>query len=249
ARHRRALRIVHCFNWEPDPRVDPTTDLRQPAEEVIAQAVATGSEEAPQVPVAGAIVEGPALTTLLRESGDAALLAIGDGGLPERVCVPLDATALQIAARAGCSVLVAREHTRPTGQILVGVDGSETCQAALELAFETAAWRDAELVVVQAWDPDARPPGGEAHLAARFDAALEPMRRRYPTVRVTPRVLPGEPKDVLVEQSRTAELAVASARGEQPWRGMLGAVSQALLYHSPAPVLIVRGPHEVYVQE
>jgi nucleotide-binding universal stress UspA family protein len=249
AKHGRALRIVHSFNWEPEPGVMPTVELRQPAEHMIERAIAVGAEAAPEVPISGAIVEGPAVTTLLRESGDAVLLAIGDGCLAERTCVPLDATALQIAARAGCSVLVARENPPPPGPVLVGVDGSETCQAALELAFDAAARRAAELIVVWAWDPVEPPASGEAGITARLTAALEPMRHKYPMVPVVPRVLAGDPKDVLVQQSRTAELVVASARGEQPWRGMLGAVSQALLYHSPVPVIIVRGAHEVYVQE
>jgi nucleotide-binding universal stress UspA family protein len=41
----------------------------------------------------------------------------------------------------------------------------------------------------------------------------------------------GDPGTVLVEQSRSAQLAVVGARGEEPWRGMLGEVSQRLLYH------------------
>jgi nucleotide-binding universal stress UspA family protein len=249
ARHRRALRIVHSFNWEADQAELPAVDLRHPAEHVVERAIAVGAEAAPDVPISGAIIEGPAVTTLLRESGDAALLAIGDGGLAGCTCVPVDATAVQIAARAGCSVLVVRENPQPPGPVLVGVDGSTTCRAALELAFDTAARREAELVVVQAWDPVEPPAGGEAGITARLTATLEPMRREYPTVPVASRVLAGDPKDVLVHESRTAELVVASARGDQPWRGMLGAVSQALLYHSPAPVIIVRGAHELYIQE
>jgi hypothetical protein len=40
-----------------------------------------------------------------------------------------------------------------------------------------------------------------------------------------------------------------ATRGSQAWRGLLGTVTQALLYHSPAPVAIVRASHDLYVQE
>lgn len=58
----------------------------------------------------------------------------------------------------------------------------------------------------------------------------------------------GDSKQILIDESRSAEVVVVSMRGEQPSRSMLGALSQALLYHSPTPVVIVRTPHGLYVQ-
>jgi nucleotide-binding universal stress UspA family protein len=156
---------------------------------------------------------------------------------------------VQIAARAGSSVLVARENLPAPGPVLVGVDGSASSYAAVGFAFDAAARRVREVVVVRVWDPVEAPDGVEAEIVEEVEVALAPWRERFPSVRVDQRVRAGDPKTVLVEESRVVELAVVSARGEQPWRGMLGAVSQALLYHSPTPVVVVRTAHELYVQE
>ena len=83
--------------------------------------------------------------------------------------------------------------------------------------------------------------GVRATVADALTDTITGYRRRYPAVAVEYRRIAGEPQDVLIELSRSAELVVVGARGDEPWRGMLGEVSQSLLYHSPAPVLVVRG--------
>ena len=249
AMHDRPLRIVHSFNWTAEPELPPETELRGPTERLIAEAVETASRTEPTIEISSALIEGPALTTLLRESGSAALTVLGDGNLSEWEYVPPESLAVQLAARAGSTVLVAREIARPTGPVLVGVDGSLGSQAALDFAFDAATRRKADLIALWVWDPVDRPEGAQPETEEALAEALAPWQQKYPSVRVVQRVLSGEPTEVMVEQSREVELSVVSARGEQPWRGMLGAVSQSMLYHSPAPVVIVRSNHELYIQE
>ena len=99
------------------------------------------------------------------------------------------------------------------------------------------------MIAVRAWDSVLAPEGTEAGVAELLATAVLRGQRRRPgtDVEVEARVRIGDPKLVLVEESAGAELVVASARGDEPWRGMLGAVSQALLFHCAAPVVIVRG--------
>jgi nucleotide-binding universal stress UspA family protein len=85
-------------------------------------------------------------------------------------------------------------------------------------------------------EPD-RPDDGEEVLTA----AVARHAQRYPSVAAECHTIRGDPGAVLVEQSRSAQVALVGARGDEPWRGMLGEVSQSLLYHSPAPVIVVRG--------
>ncbi|ROT33111.1 universal stress protein [Micromonospora sp. HM5-17] len=251
ALHSRPLRIVHTFNWVADPMEPMPEEPRKPAEELLERAIATATGAQPNLTVTAALIEGPVVTTLLRESGAAALLVVGDGGLTQNPKVPAnnDAVAVQLAARAGCSVLVAREQLPAPGPVLVGVDGSVSSLCALDFAFDAASRRSAELVVVQVWDPDDRTTSVPPEMADQLAETVAPWQRKYPSVRVEQHVRAGAPEDTLVEEARRAEVVVVSARGEEPWRGMLGAVSQSMLYHSPAPVIVVRSRHGLYIQE
>ncbi|AVT37981.1 universal stress protein [Plantactinospora sp. BB1] len=249
--HSRPLRIVHAFNWVADPSEPMPEEPRRPAEELLQRAGAIAFEAQRGVEVSCALVEGPVITTLLRESGSAALLVIGDGGLSagSDVPTPSDATAVQLAARAGCTVLVAREQLPLTGPVLVGVDGSASSLSALDFAFDTAERHCTDLVVVQVCDPDGADGAPPPEVVEQLAEAVAPWQRKYPSVRVSQQVRTGDPESTLAQETRRAELVVVSARGDEPWRGMLGSVSQAMLYHSVSPVVVVRGAHGVYIQE
>lgn len=249
ATHHLPLRVVHVFDWGPDP-TSPQAELRDSAERMLADAMALAVEDEPTIEVTTAIIEGHPIVTLLREAAAATLIVVGDGNLATRSSISVDATAVQIAARAGCGALIAREESPPVGPILVGFDGSASSRSALDFAFDSAQRRGRELSVVRVveaakaiGDVEAAPVVTDG-VGDELAEALAPWQSRYPSVTVTQRVLAGDPDEILVEESRSAELVAVGARGEQPWRGALGAVSQALLYHSPRPVLIVRHPED-----
>lgn len=254
----RPLRVVHAFNWGPFTGELPDDQLRVPAERLTALAANAATQTAPQLEVEQVLVEGSTVTTLLRESGLATLVVLGDGGLNSCTCVAPEVTAMQVAARAGCSVLVVREDRAPPGTVLVGVDGSSTSPAVLEAAFDLAARHEAELTVVRTRDPDGTHPAGEPEQTAQdrdrvvseqLGRLVGPWRQRYPGIHATERLIIGDLAEVLVELSRDVELVVVGAGGEQPQRGGLGAVSQTLLHHAPVPVVVVHQPHQLYVQE
>ncbi|KXK59892.1 hypothetical protein AWW66_21865 [Micromonospora rosaria] len=211
---------------------------RAEAERLIARAAVVADEVEPALPVSGEIVEGAAVAALVRRSASAFLVAVGDGGMADGgSCVPADSPAVQVAARADCPVLVVRREPPPKGPVLVGVDGSPSSRTALAFAFDCAARRSARLLVVRVVEPD-RPADDDADSLAGIVARCA---ERYPALGAECHTLHGDPGTVLLEQSRSAQLAVVAARGDEPWRGMLGAVAQTLLYHSPAPLTVVRG--------
>jgi nucleotide-binding universal stress UspA family protein len=252
ALHGRPLRVIHSFNWAADPDQPPEPAPRARGEQVLAEAVEqalAGIPNAHKPSVDCALIEGPAVTALLRESGTAALLVIGDAGLMQNGCVAVDTTTVRVAARAGCTVLVTRVEPPAAGPVLVGVDGNVSTNTALEFAFDAATRRTCELIAVRVWDPAEAGDRTATELADRLAESLEPWCRRYPGVTVHQLVPVGEAPKVLVAASAEAELAVVATRGSQAWRGLLGTVTQALLYHSPAPVAIVRASHDLYVQE
>ncbi|SCF38119.1 universal stress protein [Micromonospora mirobrigensis] len=231
----RSLSLLHAFNWEA-AFDSPGGVTRAGAEDLIERAAAAANDAEPAVPVSGEIVEGSPVQALIRRSESAYLVALGDGGMAGcGACVPADAPAVQVAARADCPVLVVRPQPPPAGPVLVGVDGSASSRTALAFAFDCADRRSARVLAIRVLEPGRH--DGEQMLVQ----AVARAARRHPAVAAECHTIEGDPGTVLLEQSRSVQLAVVGARGDEPWRGMLGAVSQSLLYHSPCPVIVVRG--------
>ncbi|MFI5837427.1 universal stress protein [Micromonospora sp. NPDC051300] len=237
AAHRRPLHLVHAFNWAATSGPAPAGGTRIDAESVLERAGTIVADAAPEVPVSGEIVEGSPVEALLRAADTAFLVALGDGGMATcPACVPADAPAVELAARAGCPVLVGRSEPAPPGPLLVGWDDSPGSRATLGYAFDCAERRGARLLAVRVVEPERRD-GDDGVL----EEAVNRHAARHPRVAADCRTVRGDPRDVLLDRSRSAQLAVVGARGDGPVQSSLGAVSQALLYHSPAPLIVVRG--------
>jgi nucleotide-binding universal stress UspA family protein len=146
--------------------------------------------------------------------------------------------------------------------IVVGVDGSDPSNDALRWGLAEARLRGTELHAVRAWEypfvpptvdpfpggpmPEGMAPVDTNQLRSSYEAGLAEMVRDVaggePGVDVVLRLLEGHPVEVLVEESRTAELVVLGSRGHGGFTGLLlGSVSQACVHHSHCPVVIVRG--------
>ncbi|MGK5739208.1 universal stress protein [Micromonospora sp. URMC 103] len=246
AAHGRPLHLVHAFDWSAAFQADTVAAPRDAAEDLIARANDLARDVEPELVVSGEIVEGARVPVLLRRSEQAFLLAVGDGGMATcDDCVPADAPAVQLAARAGCPVLVVRREPPPQGPVLVGVDGSPSSNTALEWAYHCAASREARLLAIRVVEPDE----DTDEIARQLTEVVERYAGRHPDVATECHTIRGDPGSVLVEQSRSAQLALVAARGDEPGRGMLGAVAQSLLYHAPAPVIVVRGVIRTAEQE
>jgi len=138
-------------------------------------------------------------------------------------------------------------------EIVVGVDGSESAQAALRFALDEARLRGASVRAVAAWHIPAAAYGGAfdpglvAGLGPRtqevLEQALERAAEHAAGVDVEPVVREGPPARVLLEEADDAALLVVGSRGLGGFRGlMLGSVGQQCTHHAPCPVVIV--PHE-----
>ncbi|HEX7744096.1 MAG TPA: universal stress protein [Micromonosporaceae bacterium] len=239
----RSLRLLHAFDWSefgPDDG-SPYDSI----ERLLQRAADQARAAAPGVDATTETAEGKPVTVLLRAAAAADLLAIGDGNLASYGCLPTAATAVRIAAEADCSVLVTRDAEVKPGPVLVGIDPSPRADHALGHAFDIATHRRADLVVLHVNEEES---GNEAGGPVRspIDPALADRvanwQRRYPSVHVDLRGIPGDPMRVLVDEASRAALVVVGARGELPTRSLLGAVSMGVLHHAPCPVLVVRGP-------
>jgi nucleotide-binding universal stress UspA family protein len=194
----------------------------------------------PRLNITTRILEGSATVALLRQARTAPLLAIGDGDLSAHVCLPTHTSAVQDAARAPGSVLVARARPHSLGPILVGVDGSPASERALDFAFDAAALGRTDLSVVRAWDAETGPDTEDGDRFRELADLVAPREDKY-HISARIRVVRGDPATVLHNESRRAALVVVGARGQQPYGGLLGSAAQTLLHHSPVPLILVRG--------
>lgn len=134
--------------------------------------------------------------------------------------------------------------------MVVGVDGSEHGEAALQFAAQEAALRGVHLRVVCAWEVPANVamsvglvPGLMRSFGDEADgivqAAVARARELQPSVFCEPRVIEGHPGSVLLEEARGAILLVVGSRGRGEFEGMLlGSVSHQVLHHAPCPVTV-----------
>ncbi|GIE78910.1 universal stress protein [Actinoplanes philippinensis] len=220
------LRLVHALQYR-----HGVIDQARQAGDLLRQARETALATAPGLWTTVELVEGDPVTGLLRLSRQAALTVLGDGSLGEQVCLPREATTVQVAARAFSTVLVVRAPAAPQGPVLVGVSGSTMSGAVLARACEAAAGRAVGLDVVHV---------GEVSQRVRVLEDVITSRALAYGVGVRFDVVAGDPAAVLRQRSREASLVVVGARGELPYHGLLGSVSQALLHHARGPVLVVR---------
>ncbi len=141
---------------------------------------------------------------------------------------------------------------RPTGDVVVGVDGQDADHPAVGFAFEEAALRGTDLVALHAWQgrvtelddmlpPVYEPSRAEEHEARLLAAALDGWRAKYPGVVVRQRLVRARAARTLVEASAWAQLVVIGANRRGAPGLMFWSVTRALLQHAACPVAVVHG--------
>lgn len=232
----RSLRVVHAFRWPLfcPPAADGTGygDPRGDAEHLVRAAVAGAGDAWPGLPVEGDVLDGAPLPTLLALSRRAAVVVLGNERLGRTACLPADSLAVQVAARAACPVMITYTGPRAEGPVIVGLDGSPSSRAALDLALVEGRLRGCPVVGLHAEDPDGAGCAGREAI----DRSLASARAGHPDVRVEVRTVPWPADQALIEHSRHARLAVVGVRGWRPT--LLGPATQALLHHAGCPVVV-----------
>jgi len=147
-------------------------------------------------------------------------------------------------------------------KILIGVDGSEYSDAALEELSRRSWPKGSEILVVNAFElplaatPEvwALPPDYYEQLdricreqaAAIVKAAVEKLSRSLGnSVTVTSKTVLGAPRGVILEEAESwkPDLIVVGSHGYPTWeRLLLGSVSQAVVSHARCSVEVVRLP-------
>ena len=144
----------------------------------------------------------------------------------------------------------------PGQQVVVaGVDGSPESIAALRWASRYAAATGATVRAVRAWHyPSAVGPASvgvapnpvtsevEAHIEAELTGDLAQVYPDPAADQLEIRVECGHPAEVLIAESKEADLLVVGHRGHGAFTGMLlGSVSIHCVTHAFCPVVVIRG--------
>lgn len=211
----------------------------------IAHATAV-AESAPinRIEVTAELTDAAPVPVLRRRSEHARLLAVGTRALDAFDRAMLGSLSTALARQAGCPVAVIPHDVRHgDGPVVVGVDASDSSAAAVELAFEEAAFRGADLVATHAFSTcgdgslaESREQAGEF-----LDRSLADYSEAYPEVIVRRVVVEGRPARRLLEVGEKAQSIVVGSRGHDELPSMpLGSVSRAVLHGAEVPVIITR---------
>jgi nucleotide-binding universal stress UspA family protein len=253
-----SVRLVSAVGG--DVAVVPHPELAQPYEEVLVgrarealgASAAVVARDTPGVRVETVLVSGHPLAVLREQARDALLVVIGDRGWSKVEGLIAGSVSVALATHAECPVVVVRgaDDREAPAPVVVGVDGSETSEAAVAFAYEAAATRRVGLVAVYVWsdvfadpllipltDTAAMNDEGRRILAERLAGWAE----KYPDVAVERVVVRDRPAHALLAQADRGQLVVVGSRGRGELAGLvLGSVSNTLLHRSPCPVAVVR---------
>jgi nucleotide-binding universal stress UspA family protein len=145
-------------------------------------------------------------------------------------------------------------NTRGISTIVVGVDGSESGQRALDWAIAEAKAHGAHLHLVSAWHVPAVVYGGPGYgpqvdepLEKTFEEVAEEVleaaakHAREAGVEAETSVKHGQAAEVLVDTAANADLLVVGSRGHGGFTGLLlGSVSAQCAHHARCPLAIIR---------
>ncbi|MGX1881590.1 universal stress protein [Streptomyces sp. NPDC055287] len=143
--------------------------------------------------------------------------------------------------------------SRPTGDVVLGLDLAHPNGDLLEFAFVCADRYGSDLRVLHTWPlPPAFGPDLAGVLTEQLtdfenersnalDTLLAPWTQKYPAVPVSQQVRQGRPAVDLAESSRDAGLMFVGRRSRSARLGAhIGAVTHAVVHHSLAPVASCR---------
>ena len=251
------VRVVACYTvpvvvspWMPTVPLDERTIESATADDVRV-AVELAHKRSPDVHFDERVVRGSPRVQLVAEASDSALLIVGSTGAGAAESWLLGSVAHAAARTSPCPVVIVPRVNAPAhNKIVVAADGSDTAHAALLWATDEADRRNAELVVVHAWNYPYSDELSSAtvHDLIRLDANLvleEAVRTCRDRGRGPVRglLVQGAPANAILDEATHADLIVVGSRGRGGFRSLLfGSVAHTVTEHAPCPVAVIRGP-------
>ncbi|MGW5418664.1 universal stress protein [Streptomyces sp. NPDC003943] len=251
ARLRLVAAVPPVHDRLPYAAIAHQSSLRIRAESALANAQDLVREVHDGLWTATELVDGTPAAVLRDRTPGAALAVVGSRRLGRAAeMISEGSVVVPLTARADCPVVVIREpeHTSVHPPlIVVGVDGSTDCRAAVAFAAAEASLREARLMAVWVWPRPLLSHGDETEdLADRrrlLAEAVAGCADRHPDVDVEQVVMRGHPVEELTRASLEALAVVVGRRGRGGYSGMrLGSTVHGLLHHAECPVITVPLP-------
>lgn len=189
------------------------------------------------------------LVPLKFSSKDENALTTATGAIPIVSAEPQDVP----GAQAPDSLIAEGAHpirTHDKRPVAAGVDGSDYGRVAALTAAQEASERGTTLRLVCAlpplgatlvWIPThIEDTQAIEELREKLESGKSWLNSHYPDLSIEAEVIDGAAVDVLVEETRSAQLTVLGTRGRGGFAGMLlGSTSQGVLHHAKGPLMVV----------
>ncbi|MFE0653492.1 universal stress protein [Streptomyces sp. NPDC059534] len=227
------------------------------AREMMARTAGELRERHPGLSVTSRLLPSGPVPGLVAAAEESDLLVLGSRALGSVAGYLLGSVGLTVAGVVERPVVLVRAvsaASTPRGPVVVGADMRQTVDSVLGFAFEEAARRHTQVLVVYAQQLPLHAGMGPAmvpdfrlsmvpEIKRSMEVTLEPWRAKYPDVEAVARVAVGSAGLELVAVARDASLVVVGRRTRHSTLGAhIGSVAHAVLHHSPAPVALV--PHD-----
>lgn len=228
-------------------------DMQAHGRQVLATTAETVRSMDPALEVETALAAGVRVREIVEAAGSGQMVVLGRETRLGLQRLLTGATTAGVAGRVPVPAVVVPGDWRPAtehGRMVVGVRSEECAHQLLGRAFERAAQRGAQLVVIHSWEMpvpysdviDSRRYVREWRAAGArlLSTVLGEWRRAYPGVPVETSVVHGQAAHALVTGSEASDLLLLGRRPRGPARwAHLGATARAVLRASAVPVEIV----------
>lgn len=227
------------------------------AREMMARTAGELRERHPGLSVTSQVLASGPVPGLVDAAEESELLVLGSRALGSVAGYLLGSVGLTVAGVVERPVVLVRAvgaGSTPQGPVVVGADVRQPVDSVLGFAFEEAARRHTQVLVVYVQQLPLHAGMGPAmvpdfrlsmvpEIKRSVEVMLEPWRAKYPDVEAGARVAVGSAGLELVAEARKATLVVVGRRTRRSTLGAhIGSVAHAVLHHSPVPVALV--PHD-----